>query len=206
MFKKKYLVGFLGVAGAGKDTGAEVMLAEARLRGLHAHHLKFADPLKEMCAKMYGDAYHVHSKHFFGSQEDKERYFPELKGTGRDVLEGIGQAFRKFGDDVWSQVGVSKAMGLLAKDHADIVVFSDVRFRSEYDLLIANGGHIVGLTRGSLGENANRPFSDGSVKELLNIVMAEKKAHLIPNDNYTMEDYTTAVKRLTDAILTYGAL
>lgn len=136
------LIGFHGLPGAGKDTMVD---------RLSLHRVCFADKLKEVCFSIYGAAYNVPKKAFYGTQADKRQnlgiYDKRLEGvTGRSILKLVGtDGFRAATNTVWIDAATHEIKRCLAVDK--YVGVPDTRFPNEFEAIHRMGGIVVGLER-----------------------------------------------------------
>lgn len=142
------IVGFTGKAGSGKDTLADY-LVESR----HYIKVSFAGPLKSMLAQV-------------GFPEPKDRATKELPIAGfsftwRDAAQKLGTEWgRALDPDIWVKI----MEGLLQRLSDDArVVFSDVRFDNEAEMIRRLGGKVVHVTgrAADLGANAGHSSEAG---------------------------------------------
>lgn len=165
------LIGVTGRAHTGKDTvcrmASELVLAD----GLHPAIIACADPLKEICAKIYSTAFDVNRASFYGTFDDKAKVLWENEQgewTGRRILQHIGtEGFRYTSNKVWSMYMIGRARKLLSEFSADVVFVSDVRFVQEAKTIQDAGGIILRMYRKSADE---LPITHSSEAECDNIV------------------------------------
>ncbi len=137
------VIGFTGVAGAGKSTAARVYCAKQG----RALHTAFAEPLKRMCSMAYP---HVPRSCFYGTQEEKSAPIPDLPAwTGRKIMQHIGTQIRAV--DPLAFVRMAEHVITAAPAGIDVVVFDDVRHHNEADMLSLYGGQIYRINRYSAG-------------------------------------------------------
>lgn len=114
-------VGFIGLAGSGKDTAAMALIAHGWRR------MAFADHLKEL-ARSFG---------WDGVKDEK----------GRKLLQDLGMAARTYNPNFW----INKAycgLNAVNRNFSKIPrVWTDVRFQNEADFVRSRGGLIIRIQR-----------------------------------------------------------
>jgi dephospho-CoA kinase len=152
-------VGFIGLAGSGKDTAALVLLAHGWRR------MAFADRLKGI-ARQFG---------WNGIKDD----------AGRKLLQDLGMAARRYNQNFW----INEAMAQLfevSSNFAEIPrVWTDVRFENEADFVRYRGGIIIRIVRPSLKSEDQHEselnqyhidadttvMNDGTIEDLKNTIL-----------------------------------
>ena len=133
-------IGITGLAGSGKDTLADILVAHTD------KYIKasFAMKLKEVCLNFGWD----------GQKDD----------SGRKLWQTIGMAVREYSPNGWVNI-LDK---YLKSNHPDKqYVFTDVRFKNEADYIKANKGIIIRVTRPSLVlSEAHRHISEAGQSEI----------------------------------------
>lgn len=128
-------VGLVGPAGSGKDSVAELLVANHRF-----HRVAFADALKEFVAAI-DPAFRIACSCFQDGVDGAKRHVPGI----RERLIEVGQAARThITGDVWIDAVDDVVEGLPASVP---VVVSDVRQQNEADWLLENGGQLVAVQR-----------------------------------------------------------
>jgi len=119
----RILLGLLGEAGSGKDTVADWLC-------LHYGFTKraIATPFKEFLKRVYG----FDDEQLWGDR--KEEVDRRYGVNAREVMQGIGAAFRRYHDTVW--------VDLLLAERLDREVVSDVRLLNEVTAIKQSGGKI----------------------------------------------------------------
>lgn len=125
-----------GLAGSGKDTLA--LMLEERLQGMKK--TSFADPLKEILCKTLGIS--LEKLEYFKRKPEVRigfRSSAESMCTSRNVrqmLQAFGTEAMKpvFGDDVWADLMIDKALSLGSENG---IVIPDFRVPVEFDRLMA---------------------------------------------------------------------
>lgn len=145
---KMQLVGITGKAGAGKDTIADYLVQEH-----HFIKLSFAGPLKAMLATV-------------GLPEPTDRAAKELPVEGfnftwRDAAQKLGTEWgRSLDPDIWIKI-MERAIQRFSDDVE--IVFADVRFDNEAEMIRRLGGKILHVTgrAADLGANAGHASEAG---------------------------------------------
>jgi hypothetical protein len=138
------IIGFTGYAGSGKDTAAQVLIADGWTRRA------FADPLKE----------HVAKRFLFIRQMVEEWGWDVAKSLYpivRTTLQDVGMEKREEDPDYWVK--------LAQVDLPDRAVFTDVRFPNEVDAVKSLGGIVVRVERPGVGP-VNDHISDTGIDAL----------------------------------------
>ena len=112
-------VGFIGLAGAGKDTAALALIAHGWRR------VAFADKLKSLAFYFGWD----------GCKDEK----------GRKLLQDLGMAARAYNCDFW----INQAFLNVHKMRVALIpcVYTDVRFQNEADYVRGRGGIIIRIKK-----------------------------------------------------------
>lgn len=135
-------VGIYGPAGVGKDS-----LAAALIRGFEFKRIAFADPVREMALAI--DPYvHTVWKTARLSTVVAEEGWDEAKRAHTDVrrlLQRLGtEGVRSFVPTFWTDLAYQAALESDAP-----IVFPDVRFETEADMIVSEGGIIVQIEGGT---------------------------------------------------------
>lgn len=166
------ILGFCGKKGSGKDTAAEVLLDKGWAR------VSFADPLKDICAAVFGlKPAKFHHPEFKDiefteplvlNEEHADNLLTALSGvvyshqhaalvkelvvdkqikTARELLQFIGTDVIRnaYSKTYWVDLAESKL-----KDWTERgvnVVFTDVRFKDEMEMIKDNGGQVLQIKR-----------------------------------------------------------
>ena len=158
MSKNPIIIGVSGKKQSGKSTLCESIFSSIIQRSKYKCRIySFADPLKQkICIDVMGLSY----EQCYGSDEQKNsptsylwKKFPEeIKKnnsngfiTAREIMQYVStEFFRKYFDDnIW----VNATFRNIFKEKPDFALISDVRFPSEVDSIIDNGGYIIRLLR-----------------------------------------------------------
>lgn len=164
------VIAFAGAARSGKNTAAAMTAIELTGLGYSVIAEGFADRLKVSAARALGfdgtDHGLVETMDMFkvcGSVESRVEWGPndvqESRLTGREFLQHYGtEAHRDvFGADFWldAVVPVSEAEGIisgstLARDDADFLLVTDLRFENEAQRVLDVGGEVWEIHRPDL--------------------------------------------------------
>ncbi len=138
----KTIIGFTGPKQSGKSTAADYLV------GKDFKKLSFAKPIKDVVWYLLQG---------FNLKQDyieqlmtthKEVIIPELGVSVRTLMQTLGTDWGRdtIHTDIWT-MWMSKR---LVTETADYLVFEDVRFENEADLIRSVGGLIIHIKRGSL--------------------------------------------------------
>lgn len=170
------LIGLTGRAGAGKDTAAAALVDAGYCQ------VAFADKLKRIVAELAGEPVQN-----FYDRELKEAECPALAMTRRRALQEVGNEMRRvIHQGVWVNA-VMHQWHNLGRPHT---VISDVRYDSEAQAIIDNGGVVILIERpgapalsGAAAQHISERgvsldlietaiVNDGSVEQLKALVLA----------------------------------
>ena len=115
---KKQIVAFIGRAGSGKDYQSKLLIDKGYTK------IAFADALRDITAQIVrwplDDLYKIYDDFKSGD------VFPDY--TGREIMENIGAAIRKYDPDFW----VNAATLQITQKGLKKIVISDMRYINEY--------------------------------------------------------------------------
>ena len=156
MPRERRFFGVTGPAGAGKDTIGQWLATNHNVRVA-----AFATPIRKM---IYALMDQVKVKravqgYYVNDHEGKETPIPELGGvTARHLMQTLGTEWGRnaVNEDFWTQVAATRFNNLLSGRTARRIglVFTDVRFPNEVDLIHAVGGTIIRVTRPGITQPA----------------------------------------------------
>lgn len=135
------IIGLTGAAGVGKDSVGEVLVRAGWVR------MAFADPLRAGLYEMFG----IKPVHF--EREHKERPIDWLGGRSpRDLMQTLGTEWGRqlVCSDVWSRVAERRFLAVEQSGNGHLingVVFTDVRFPNEAEMILRRGGVIWRVER-----------------------------------------------------------
>lgn len=149
------VIGFCGYAGSGKDEAAKALVE------LGWERIAFADPIREIALAI--DPI-VSMKGFRLATLVRRHGWTKAKELGevRRLLQRIGtEAGRNIlGEFFWSEIGHNRAI-----DCGKNVVFTDVRFHNEVEMIRELGGKIIRIVRPGVGP-ANGHESELAIDEI----------------------------------------
>ncbi|MNY21113.1 hypothetical protein D3C86_1546350 [compost metagenome] len=125
---------------SGKDTAAAYLADHLQL-----HQYAFGEPLKVMLKSVFGDHFH---------HGDRSGICPEAGVSYRHLMQTLGTewARHQVNPNLWVNL-VSKrwhhVKNRMGFPHANGMVLSDVRFDSEAQWILANGGYLLEIRRQS---------------------------------------------------------
>jgi len=181
------IIGIHGPARAGKDTAADLILAE----NPNMRKLRFADPIKLGCAAMLGmDVSRM-------SEGDREALIPGLHFSIRKILQVMGtEGGRSVHPDMWVNLA-RRNMEALKFAGCEGVVIPDVRFQNEIDF-IREDGYMIHIRRDTEEVGVEGHVSEAGLGALPN-------EFIIHNDKSLEEflaqvyDDMESIKELTNA-------
>lgn len=174
------LIGFAGLAGAGKNEAANA---------LPYKHIAFADPLKELVRQIdpYISFHPAGGPIRLSQLMDLGESFELVKRNStelRRILQELGVSIRDISPNFWVD-----ALDSANTDNLSSTFITDVRFQNEVDYVRSWWGKVIwiekpGLEQGShISENAitaedcdGYVLNDGTIEELHEKVRAEIKA------------------------------
>jgi len=155
------LIGIGYQIGVGKDTVADYMCATFGFR-----KMRFADPLKEAVAAIYG-----WSRESLEEQEFKATVDKFWGITPRTALQLVGtEAMRNNVDkDIWIKAMQRRLSSYAASNKDPSVVVTDTRFINEVETIKEMGGKVIRVIRpdnefttgGAVGQHASELELDG---------------------------------------------
>lgn len=132
----------MGKAGAGKDTLAEMI--KEYIFGTAPVTLKtirFSDPLKNMCAAIFGWERSCMEDLAYKEEILKEPMSCELGimlRTRREVFQYLGSLYRQMNINVWVDASMRKATEDLAFNYPDGYISTDCRYQNEQAAICSN--------------------------------------------------------------------
>lgn len=153
---KYKLFGIAGKARTGKDTVANYM------RGIHKMHTyAFADPIKKAASEMFGIPLH----HFY--DEDLKESTNNFWGySPRQMIQMLGTEGGRdlFREDIWVKRGEVEWSNFCATNvNKKGMVFTDVRFENEAEMIRLAGGSIIHVFRDS-AQQINAHISEAGIE------------------------------------------
>lgn len=138
--KMPIVIGINGIAGAGKDTVAQmVALSLSTDHKMNVQHFAFAHNLKQAASIIFNVPLD-----YFHDRDLKEKIIPYWDMSPRQMAQRLGtEACRKgIRDDIW----VKSLEYSISKSEADLVFITDVRFDNEAEF-VKQYGKVVNLER-----------------------------------------------------------
>lgn len=179
------VIGLTGVAGSGKDTAAQVLIALGYTR------VAFADPLREMLYALnpiitIDDTYEGDPELRVREIVDQvgwdgaKRHYSEI----RELLQRLGtEAGRNIlGGNIWIDVAARRATKIEGP-----IVFTDVRFDNEADAIYSLGGKVVEIVRPGYGPVNGHASDAGVSREFIDFTI---------ENNATIDDLHRKVEDL----------
>ena len=146
------MIGLSGKRGAGKGTVAAFL---SELFPSAYDVVSFADPLKEIAAKLTGQPLSL-----FHSQAGKATFLPEWNLTAGEFLQKLGNGTREtLHDEVW--IKASFASLNLEKKH----IHESVRYPNEADVIRAYGGQVWRVEGDPLSQRGDGTRDDTHASE-----------------------------------------
>ena len=149
------LIGIGGLKGCGKTTIARHLHLVAAQHRTRAITHSFATPMKAM-ANLLMTQVGLTDDQRIHYLDNKEEPITALGGhTMRYILQTMGTEWGRdcLGGDFWSDIGRNK----IARSQADLVIFDDVRFTNECEMIKHEGGQVVQLVRYSVEADDGHP-------------------------------------------------
>lgn len=130
------VIGLTGYAGAGKDYVCDLLRTQFDNAGLMATRIAFADGVKQDIEETLGLSDFA-AKGITATKLREKPYSPEI----RKLLQWWGTDLRRAEDeDYWVKLGIAQAGVEWNMGGADLIIFTDVRFQNEADVIHNAGG------------------------------------------------------------------
>lgn len=173
------IIGFHGIAGAGKDTAAAALKESEKNTDVFA----FAGPLKEACKILFNFSHEQLHDGFLKEVHD-ERWDRSprqiLQWLGTDILRNhINQDF--FVLNMKQRIDASKA---------DYVIISDVRFDNEAEFIRSIGGKVIKITRDNEKNDGKTTKHSGHITEK---GISQNLIDAVIENNGTIEEFQNRV-------------
>jgi hypothetical protein len=135
------IIGLHGAAGSGKDTAAEMLMADG-----YAWY-SFAMPIKAALNAMFG-----WDMSMWEDRVWKETVIPQLGKSPRYLAQTLGTEWGRelINPDLWTILGQEAVVQCIANGTS--LVISDVRFENEAEMIRCHGGSIVHIYRDGVEE------------------------------------------------------
>lgn len=181
------ILAFTGLRGHGKTTAAEALIETYGYA-----HVNFADPVREVCHRVYGVSY-IEMLDPILKEKVLDRY--PFKSP-RELLQRIGtEMFRGYLDDTWVRAFQRTTTDLISGG-APGVVCSDCRFLNEAATLRQMGASLIRITD---PRKMNNRGDDNKIVDLYGAHASEREIDLLPVDLTIFNDRT--VRELRSAAL-----
>ena len=208
--REKLLLAVSGYKGSGKNLAASMIVEIVEACGGKATELAFADPLKEIVAKVFDwddDILRGESS----KRETPDKRYPLTEGSPYRPLFGLGprepalisprMALQTLGTewgrnlclDIWAQYGVRRAVARLYENHDDVVVITDCRFGNEVDSIKSAGGIVIRIDRPDVTPD-DLSSLHGSEQEIGSLLVDEE----INNSGTKADLFFHLIKLVTD--------
>lgn len=176
------IYGITGYKGAGKDTAGRAIMAYLNDAGVH--QINFADPLKAVCAEVFG----LTHDQMYGDQATKEKVLDTWPGMSpRQIMQKVGtECFRDQFPGVWI-----KAWQRAVAGRTENVVCTDYRFADEAAALKEADAVLIRVVRPGLTVDEHR--SESGIADLPSDIT------LVNDCRSAGEFMAKAVKQLIDA-------
>lgn len=174
------ILAFTGLRGHGKTTAAEALIETYGYA-----HVNFADPVREVCHRVYGVSY-IEMLDPILKEKVLDRY--PFKSP-RELLQRIGtEMFRGYLDDTWVRAFQRTAAELIAGG-APGVVCSDCRFLNEAAALREMGAGLIKIVD---PRKLNNRGDDALIVDLYGAHASEREIDLLPVDLTIINERTIA--------------
>lgn len=172
------IIAFTGLRGHGKTSAAEALIETYGYA-----HVNFADPVRDVCHRVYGVSY-IEMLDPILKEKVLDRY--PFKSP-RELLQRIGtEMFRGYLDDTWVKAFQRTATDLLAGG-APGVVCSDCRFLNEAATLRQMGATLIKIID---PRKMNNDGDDGKIIDLYGAHASEREIALLPVNWTIINDRT----------------
>lgn len=181
------IIGISGKRGVGKDLLGNYLTYHGFKKA------PFAEELKNRVRKDFN----LSKEHTDGNLKEKETKYVKENGfwSPRDIMIEYGQFFRKFDKMYWVNRTFDKIKG---NSYGSKVCITDVRFKSEAEYVLENGGYLIRLNRNPKLNVYQGIIDDASEIELDNY---DKFDIIIPeNKNENPQDLEKVAYELTQYI------
>lgn len=147
------IVGLVGKKRSGKSTAALLLVDH------DFHKLSFAGTLKKMTEVLLKDLGLSKDEIHRAMVSDKEAIIPQLGVSGRHVMQTLGTDWgrKMIHPDLW----IKTTEIAISRHPEDDIVFDDVRFDNEAEMIEKLGGKLIRLTRDGEGSGDNHDSEQG---------------------------------------------
>lgn len=149
----KNIIGLAGQKHSGKTSAANKLEKSGFAR------YSFATPLRSMLSVLLKELGHSEEDIDRLLTRDKDQVIPGLSKSSRDLMQTLGTEWGRchVDPDIW----IKAARHRLESSEDDLIVFDDVRFDNEADLIREMGGLIIHVDRGDLVQNDDHASEQG---------------------------------------------
>lgn len=169
------VLGFLGRAGSGKDTAADML---SRMISGKQVRLSFAQPLKDALTTLF-----MMDKTAFTDREKKETPMEEYYGKSpRELAQWLGtDIFRnQFDKEFWTSRLRKSLVQLESEGNTHYVLVTDVRFLNEAEMLLDYGAKLVYVD----SSKRQTPVKQAHESEMeIDFILAKLKGNIAVLDN-----------------------
>lgn len=176
------IIGLAGPIGSGKSTIAQSVVRAAAYRRIAGHVFSFAGALKAMMVTLLQKTgYSWEAAHaLVHDNKRREDSLNVLQGkTMRHALQTLGTEWGRdcIGERFWADLAIEagRASG------AELVVFDDVRFRTELQAIHENRGHVFELVRPGVNY-PDRHRSEGEIKGVPPAIDNDRQPYIVAGD------------------------
>jgi hypothetical protein len=152
------VLGFTGKKGSGKDTACDWIKGKLEALDFKVFKFAFGDVLKEICVSRY----HLDRRYLWGTQDDKETQltgYPSIifdskhiktpNMTYRQFMTALGDT---LGPHVFTQTIAESVANVMSTVDSPVILFSDIRYKSEYDYVRSIGGKVIKVNSEGIGD------------------------------------------------------
>jgi len=138
------ILAFSGRKQSGKDTSANFLLDLAPDK---VKLYSFAYQLKRVAHEVFG----LTKEQCWGNNESKDEFVEHVGMTARQLMQRIGDVFRKIDPDVW----VKSCLNQIKAEKLPFAIITDCRFPNEVRAVKKAGGKVIRFTRAPFADQDN---------------------------------------------------
>jgi len=189
---KQVKIAISGKAGSGKDTAASFILNHEMMKDFNLTKKAFADPLKEIAGIMYPD---IPKEWIYGPSQLRasvidDSFKENEKLTVRQLLIDIGTNGRNYNENIW----IESALADVRKSKEKSFIFSDVRFRNEFDSLKKNGFFMIRVKRKKISK-----IDSPSEKEM--DLILDNEFDCVINNNLSIDSFYKKIDKCLKSLV-----